>query len=105
MVSEGAKYGLELNWDKTFQVNVNTDESIYRPGGTQLQQKDSVVYLGGLISNHACVSSELNRRLSEGRSVFNVLKRFWSHASVSSISVLRSSADSRLSHYRLLCPL
>ena len=82
VASEGAKYGLELNWDKTFQMNVNTDAIIYRPDGSNLQQKESVIYLGGLISNDTCVSSELNRRLSEGRSLFNVLTRFWSHANL-----------------------
>ena len=82
VVAEGAKYGLELNWEKTFQMNVNTDENVYRPNGSALQQKDSLIYLGGLISSDSSVSRELNRRLSEGRSLFNVLKRFWSHANL-----------------------
>ena len=89
VVVEGAKYGLELNWEKTFQMNVNTDESIYRPGGSALQQKDELIYLGGMISSDSCVSRELNRRLGEGRSLFNILKRFWSHANLTMQRKLR----------------
>ena len=47
-----------------------------------LQQKDSLIYLGGLVSNDGRVRSELNRRLSEGRNLFNLLRRCWSHANL-----------------------
>ena len=30
VVSEYAKYGLQINWGKISQVNVNTDENMYR---------------------------------------------------------------------------
>ena len=83
VVAEGAKYGLELNWEKTFQMNMGTDENIYRPDGSALEQKESLIYLGGLISANSRVRSELNRRLSEGRNLFNVLRRFWSHVNLS----------------------
>ena len=83
VVREGAKYGLELNWEKTFQMNVGIAESIYRPDGSVLTQKDSLIYLGGLIAANSRVSSELNRRLSEGRAIFNILRQFWSHVNLS----------------------
>ena len=32
VVSEGEKYGLELNWTKTYQMNVNSNASVFRLG-------------------------------------------------------------------------
>ena len=52
VVREGARYGLELNWDKTFQMAVGSTGSIERPGGGDIEKKTNVIYLGGLISRN-----------------------------------------------------
>ena len=83
IVTEGAKYGLELNWEKTFQINVGTDACTYCPNGNVINQKESVIYLGGSISADSSVTIELNRRLSESRNAFNLLRKLWSHVSLS----------------------
>ncbi len=46
VVEEGAKYGLELNWRKTYQMGVSAEPSITRPTGKPIKSKCSVVYLG-----------------------------------------------------------
>ena len=82
VITEGAKYGLELNWSKTFQMNVGTNIKVYRPGGAQLEIKRSLMYLGGLVSCDGRCEGALNRKLSEGRSIFRSVCRIWSHASI-----------------------
>ena len=69
--SEGAAYGLEINWDKTFQMSVCTGSIVHRPDGTDLERKREVVYLGGLITCNGRVSRVLSRRVSEGRSMLH----------------------------------
>ena len=80
---EGAKYGLELNWSKTFQMNICTNVELYCPDGTKLVVKKDLMYLGGLISCDSRSEGALNKKLSEGRAIFKVLCRVWSHAGIS----------------------
>ena len=67
VVTEGPKYGLELNWEKTFQMNICAVLDIIRPDGTVLTKKRELIYLGGLFTSDGRALGELNRRLSEGR--------------------------------------
>lgn len=83
VVTEGAKYGLELHWGKTYQMDINANASIRRPNGEVSEKKRSVVYLGGLISCDGKVASEIRRRVSECRNIVNSLLRLWSHANIS----------------------
>ena len=61
VVSEGAKYGLELNWTKTYQMNVNSNETFFRYDGVAMEMKRSLLYLGGLISCDGKSAIELRR--------------------------------------------
>ena len=79
---EGAAYGLEINWDKTFQMGICTPSTINRPDGSALEKKRELIYLGGLITCDGRVNRELNRRLGEGRSILNELRKLWSHANL-----------------------
>ena len=82
VVSEGEKYGLELNWTKTYQMNVNSNASVFRPGGVAIEMKRSLIYLGGLITCDGKSAIEVRRRVSEGRTAFKTLARLWSHANL-----------------------
>lgn len=46
-VEEGSRYGLELNWSKTLQMQISTPASVPRPDGTAIQSVREAVYLGG----------------------------------------------------------
>ena len=81
--AEGLKYGLELNWDKTYQMSVCHPGYIVRPDGTNITRKRDVVYLGGLITCDGKVSREVSRKLGEGRAIFSTLSKLWSHANLS----------------------
>ena len=39
VVVEGAKYGLELNWKKTYQMAICTSSKVIRPDGTLIEKK------------------------------------------------------------------
>ena len=51
--------------------------------------KESIIYLGGLLSNDGCVGSELGRRIGLAQVEFKALRRIWSHASMSQQKKLR----------------
>ena len=70
---EGVKYGLELNWSKTFQMNVCTNVGFYCPDGATFVVKRNVMYLSGLVSCDGRSEGALNRKLNEGRAIFKVL--------------------------------
>ena len=83
VVEEGARYGLELNWDKTMQMQISTSAQIHQPCGKPLKCVREAIYLGGLISCDGKSSRELSRRIGEGRCLFNMLCKIWSHAGIS----------------------
>ena len=82
VVSEGAKYGLELNWTKTFQMTICTTSIISRPDGGLIEKKRDIVYLGGLISCDGRCARELSRRIGEGHSIFKILSKLWTHSGI-----------------------
>ena len=83
VVAEGAKYGLELNWAKTYQMQVCTATSISRPDGQEIVSKREVTYLGSIITCDGNCEREVSRRIGEGRSVFKILSKLWCHANLS----------------------
>ena len=48
--AEGQHYGLELNWGKTYQVNVCSNDKSHGPDGKVLPIKREMIYLGGLVN-------------------------------------------------------
>ena len=82
VVTEGANYGLELNWTKTFQMNINSTMVITCPEGGIFGTKKSSIYLGGLISCDGKSGSEMKRRVSEGRVAFKSLAKLWPNANL-----------------------
>ena len=83
IVEEGRKYGLELNLDKTIQMQISTGMIITRPDGGRISTVRGAVYLGGLITCDGKASSELSRRIGEATGVFNKLRKMWSHSPIS----------------------
>lgn len=88
IASAGAEYGLSFNWSKLEALPVRCDAAISTPAGN-VKVKDSIVYLGGLLSNDGCVGSELGRRIGLAQVEFKTLRRIWSHASISQSKKLR----------------
>ena len=83
IVQEGAPYGLEINWSKTVQIQVSTQQQIGRPDGGPIACAREGVYLGGMLTCDGRARRELVRRLGEGRRAFDGLCKLWSHAGIS----------------------
>ena len=47
VVEEGAKHGLELNWDKTLQMQISTLARVSQPDGNPLKCVREAIYSGG----------------------------------------------------------
>ena len=82
-MQEGAPYGLEINWSKTVQIQVSTQQQIGRPDGGPIACAREGVYLGGMLTCDGRARRELVRRLGEGRRAFDGLCKLWSHAGIS----------------------
>jgi len=82
IVSEGAKYGLEMNWDKTVQMQVSLCGAVTRPCGAAIKCVREAVYLGGLITCDGRATREISRRLGESSRTFDQLQQVWKHAAI-----------------------
>ena len=82
LVEEGAKYGLELNWDKTVLLNINTEAELARPSRDKVKRVDRAVYLGSVLAASASAIPELSRRLGEATGSFKSLESCWKHANI-----------------------
>ena len=79
VISTGAEYGLEINWSKVDLLGVRCLPKVQNVNGICIQQKDSIQYLGALISANGCIQSALNRRIGMALADFKVLDIFWTH--------------------------
>ena len=50
VISTGAEYGLQINWTKVDLLGVRCFPKVQNQNGVDIQQKDSIQYLGALIS-------------------------------------------------------
>ena len=101
VVEEGARYGLELNWSKTVQMQISTQECITIPGGDAIKCVRQAVYLGGLVTCDGRAKSEISRRLGECGRLFDTLHGLWAHASVTQVrklEIYRACVVSKLVH-------
>ena len=97
--AKGLEYGLEFNEKKLEMMVVNGDDQIFAGDGTAIKQKDSMVYLGSIISRDGRIQAELGRRIGCASQAFNELERLWKHADISitrKIEVFESCVVSRL---------
>ena len=69
---------------------IRCEATVYKPDGTQIDEKDSLVYLGSLLNKSGNIGPELNRRLGAARSDFRQLSKVWKHTSLSLQKKLRT---------------
>ena len=79
----GSYYGMELHWGKFQALSVCSQAEILRPDGQPFAKRDSIGYLGGLISSDGRVDSELSRKLGHAAADFRSLSKAWGHTSIS----------------------
>ena len=78
----GAEYGLSLHWGKVKLLKVNHEGHLYAPSGDQIEEVDSLRYLGAVLHSDARHAAELSRRLGAAQRDFNALEQMWRHASL-----------------------
>ena len=66
----GKNYGLSFNWRKLELLPVRCEVAIAKPDGNSVVSKESIVYLGSLLSKNGKIGPELSRRLGAARSDF-----------------------------------
>ena len=79
----GAQYGLSFNWSKLDGLPVRCEVNLSTPQGDQVKVKQSMKYLGSILSADGHVSGELSMRLGAAQSDFQKLCKIWSHSSIS----------------------
>ena len=83
IIDVGSTYGLKINWKKVEVFGIRCRPTIFSTNGSLVEQRDSIKYLGALISADGSIQSELNRRIGMASADFKILSVLWSHASVS----------------------
>ena len=75
----GSNYGLAFNWSKLEALPICSDTCLTKPDGSPIPSKDSMVYLGGLLSAAGRSGPELSRRLGMASGDFETLCKVWKH--------------------------
>ena len=83
VADSGAEYGLSLNVGKTQLMNIRTGGTVVAPGGQVLHQKESMVYLGGLLHSDGKADHELSRRIGLAAADFKSLAKVWTRSNLS----------------------
>ena len=75
----GAQYGLAFNWKKLECLPIQTTAKIKTPDGTDVKTKESMTYLGSMLTADGRIDSELGRRIGLAQSDFSILEKVWKH--------------------------
>ena len=70
-------------------LTVRCQAQVSNPDGSMVENKDHLVYLGGMLSANGQPGPELDRRLGAARGDFHTLQRVWSHARISTLKKVR----------------
>ena len=79
----GAEYGLAFNWSKLESLPIRCADQVIKPDGMPVKTKQSMLYLGSLLSADGRIGSEFGRRLGLAQADFRTLQKVWAHASIS----------------------
>lgn len=82
VIEVGKRYGLELNFDKTFLLSIRGEGNITNPNGAHLKKISQAMYLGGLLSSDGRAKTEISRRIGEAKQSLQKLEKVWKHANI-----------------------
>ena len=60
IAAAGGNYGLKYNWKKLEALPIRCQACIAKPDGTEIVQKDSIVYLGAVLCSDGSIGPELS---------------------------------------------
>jgi hypothetical protein len=99
VATTGAKYGMELHWDKFQLLSVRGAHRLRKPNGECIPPSDTMSYLGVSLQADGCRRSELGRKLGMAWSDFSRLAQLWKHTSLPvhrKIQIFQSVVTSKL---------
>ena len=70
-------------------MNIRSNGDVVAPNGQNLKQKESIVYLGGLLHSDGKATHELSRRIGLAGADFKSLSRVWSRSNLSKVRKIR----------------
>ena len=79
----GAEFGMTLHWGKTQAMSICSDMSLRGPDGSVINDKGSLIYLGGLLTADGRADSEVSRRIGAAAGEFRRLQKMWGHTGIS----------------------
>ena len=63
-------------------ICINCNPHIAKPDGSNIRVTNSMIYLGGLLTDDGAITSELSRRVGMAYSDYSSLQHVWSHANI-----------------------
>ena len=80
---ESAYYGLKLNHDKCHVLAMNGHNCIRFKDGSRMKHVEEAVYLGGILTKHVNIASEVSNRIASAMATWKSLDIFWKEAQCS----------------------
>ena len=77
------RFGMELHQDKFQLIQIGATGPLLGTDGSQIHCKESMVYLGSLLTCDGRACTELSRRIGIARGEFRALQRVWKHSRLS----------------------
>ena len=88
--SESAYYNLKLNLEKCINLTANRKQSTIKfADGTPVPRKHKATYLGAILTDTICNTTEINSRIAACNATANKLKLFWTKSDVPEFWKLR----------------
>ena len=79
----GSQYGLTLNFAEIDLLPIRVDCEIRDNEGNLLPSRNSIIYLGSLLTSDGLIASERGRRIDLASQEFKNLKQAWNHSKLS----------------------
>ena len=75
-IDESAYYGLKLNHDKCHVLAMNGHNCIRFKDGSRMKHVEEAVYLGGILTKHVNIASEVSNRIASAIAAWKSLDFF-----------------------------
>jgi len=99
VAAAGARYGMELHWDKLQLLAVHTEPALHAPSGDPIPCRPRMQYLGTTLSNDVHGQHELVKRIAMAKKDFLALDCVWKRSSLTwkrKLRIFNSLIESKL---------
>ena len=86
---EAAKYGLQINRDKTFRLAYNSEEEITYTDGTKVPRVEALKYLGSTVSDIGHTEVDVREKMKKALARCKALRPVWAASNLTSTQAIR----------------